>query len=284
MIRVILVPVRGDGKGENVLGHAAVLARRFSAHIRVVHCRPRPQDMLPYGIPVPGFMKTQLQEQATELADQVSSSLKAEFDTLVGRFGLRVSDEAIAGEATANWVEEAGRQVEVIKHHGRLADLIAVAQPEKSGMLGVNSLKAALFHTGRPALLCPPAETPPETIGNHIAIAWNGSTEVARAVALNTGLLEDADRITILSGGEEIHGTRAEDLATYLRARGLESSIERFTVKHDAGHKLLELCGSVGADLMLMGAYGDSHEKEIIFGGNTQTVIEEATMPIVLVH
>ena len=284
MIRKIIVPVRGDGKGENVLAHAAVLAKRFGAHVEVVHCRPRPQDLLPYGIPVPGFLKEQLQEQAVELADQVASSLRAEFDALVERFGLKLSDEPLQGQATASWAEEPGRQVEVIKRHGRLADLIAVAQPETAGMLGVNSLKAALFHTGRPALMCPPAESVPADLGSHIAIAWNGSTEVARAVALTAGLLEDAATITILSGGEDVYGTRAEDLAAYLRARGLQSTIERFSASSDVGEQLMERAHAVGADMLIMGAYGDSHEKEIMFGGNTQTVIEMARMPVVLVH
>ena len=57
MIRKILVPVRGDDKGDNVLAHAAALARRFNAHIEVTHCRPRPQDMLPFGVPIPSFLK-----------------------------------------------------------------------------------------------------------------------------------------------------------------------------------------------------------------------------------
>jgi len=284
VIRKIIVPVRGDGKGDNVLAHAAVLANRFSAHVEVLHCRPRPQDMLPYGIPVPGFLKEQLQDQAVELADEVARNLKGEFDTLMERFCLKVSDGPVKGQATATWVEESGRQVEVIKRHGRLADLIAVAQPEKSGMLGVNSLKAALFHTGRPAMMCPETETVPAALGSNIAIAWNGSTEVARAVALNMGLIESADTITILAGGDEIYGTRAEDLAAYLRIRGLESAIETFSAESDVGRELMNRAKAAGADLMIMGAYGDSHEKEIMFGGNTQTVVELADMPVVLVH
>jgi nucleotide-binding universal stress UspA family protein len=35
---------------------------------------------------------------------------------------------------------------------------------------------------------------------------------------------------------------------------------------------------------MVMGAYGDSHEKETIFGGNTQYIVDNANMPVVLVH
>ena len=52
-LRTILVPVRGDGKGERVLDHALAVARRFNAHIAVVHCRPRPEDMMPFGVFVP---------------------------------------------------------------------------------------------------------------------------------------------------------------------------------------------------------------------------------------
>jgi len=284
VIREILVPVRGDGKGDNVLAHASALARRFKSHVVVTHCRPRPQDLLPYGVPVPTFLKDQMQKQAIELANQVEKSLKSEFDMLVQKFDLSVSDGPIAGTATATWVEEEGRQVEVIKRHGRLVDLIAVAQPDRAGMLGVNSLKAALFHTGRPVLLCPPTDTPPVQIGTHIVIAWNGSTEAARAVALNIGLLEDATTVTILTGGEEAYGTTSEDLASYLKNRGITAEIERFSAHHNVGKELLERCRKLGADLMVMGAYGDSHEKEIMFGGNTQTVIESTSIPVVLVH
>lgn len=284
MIREILVPVRGDGKGDNVLAHASALARRFKSHVVVTHCRPRPQDLLPFGVPVPSFLKDQLHKQAIELANEVEKSLKGEFDRLVQKFDLTVSAEPIVGTATATWVEEEGRQVEVIKRHGRLVDLIAVAQPDKAGMLGVNSLKAALFHTGRPVLLCPPAETPPAQIGTHIVIAWNGSTEAARAVALNGGLLEDATTVTILTGGEEIYGTTADDLASYLKNRGIKPAIERFSAHHNVGKELLNRCRELGADLMIMGAYGDNHQKEIMFGGNTQTIIESTQMPVVLVH
>ncbi|MGH1484145.1 MAG: universal stress protein [Geminicoccales bacterium] len=284
MIRKILVPVRGDDKGDNVLAHAAALARRFSAHIEVTHCRPRPQDMLPYGVPVPGFLKDQLHQQAADLADQVESGLKEEFDVLTKRFGLAVSQTPIKGRATAGWIEEEGRQVEVIKRHGRLADLVAVAQPESNGMLGVNSLKAALFHTGRPAMMCPATDAVPDNLGSHIAIAWNGSTEAARAVALTRGVIEGAETVTILTAGVEVYGTRAGDLVEYLRLGGQTSTIDRFSGSGNVGEDLVARAKAVGANLMVMGAYGDNYEKEVMFGGNTQSVIEKADMPVVMVH
>ena len=284
MIRKLLVPVRGDDKGDNVFAHAAALARRFNAHVEVTHCRPRPQDLMPYGVPVPSFLKNQLQEQVAHLADLVESGLKGEFDALAKRFGLTLSDRPLPDQPTASWVEEEGRQVEVIKRHGRLADLVAVAQPDSNGMLGVNSLKAALFHTGRPALMCPETDSVPDDLGGHIAIAWNGSTEAARAVALAKGLIEDAQSVTILTGGEEVYGTRADDLVEYLKLGGLTPAVDRFSGSGNVGQELLKRAKSAGASLMVMGAYGDNYEKEVMFGGNTQSIIGSADIPVVMAH
>jgi nucleotide-binding universal stress UspA family protein len=40
----------------------------------------------------------------------------------------------------------------------------------------------------------------------------------------------------------------------------------------------------LGASLLVMGAYGQSHERETLFGGNTQVVVDTAEVPVVLAH
>ncbi len=284
MIRKIILPVRGDGKGNNVFAHAAALAHRFEAQVVVTHCRPRPADMLPFGVPIPGILRKQLAEQAVELADQEEGVLHSEFAQLAEALGLKVLEKPNGSGACASWIEEAGRQVDVIKHHGRLADLIAVAQPDIDRNLGANTLKSALFHTGRPVLMCPPANTPPKTLGEKITIAWNGSTESARAVALTMGIIERALEVTVLSAGSEIHGAGSSELVDYLAHRGISAKIERFQPKKRVGDELLARSEACGADLMIMGAYGDSHERETVFGGNTQVIVDTAKFPVILVH
>lgn len=284
MVHKIILPVRGDGKGDNVFAHAAALARRFKAHVVVTHCRPRPEDLLPFGVPIPAFMKEQLLEQARKLADLEEEGLEGEFAELAKQFGLRMSDKPTGKSASASWVEEAGRQVDVIKHHGRLADVICVAKPDRDRNLGTNTLKAALFHTGRPVMMCPATETPPKTLGDKITIAWNGSTEAARAVALTMGIIEKAGEVVILSSGSEIHGANADDLLTYFTDRGIEASITRFDGQKKIGEELIKNSKAIGADLMIMGAYGNSHEHESVFGGNTQYVVDNADLPVILVH
>lgn len=293
MIRKILVPVRGDGKGDNVLAHAAALAHRYGAHIEVVHCRPRPEDLMPYGIPIPEFLKKQVLEQSYEVANQEEAGLRRELEVLAGRLGLEQSDagtgHADTGKAaTVAFVEERGRQVDVIKRRGRLADLIAVAKPDRDRNLGFNTLKAALFNCGRPVLMCPPrTETPgtPQALGARVALAWNGSAEAARALSLSIEVLRQADTVWILSNGEHAGpGTGAEDLAEYLRLHGIAASIESFEAERRIGRELLSACARLGADMLLMGAYGDSHERETVFGGNTQSVVDTATMPVLFNH
>jgi len=279
-----VVPVRGDGKGDNVFAHAATLAARYKAHIKVAHCRPRAEDLMPYGIAITAPLRKLLLSQSADIADQVEQGMRAELEALATKMGITMSEAALIGEASAAWVEEQGRQVDVIKRHGRIADLICVAKPDVDRNLGANTLKAALFNTGRPVMMCPPTDNVSTTLGTKLAIGWNGSAEASRAVALTMGMIENAAEVTILTAGTELNGADSESLAAYFKSRGITASINRFEAKRTVGKELLALCKSVNADTLIMGAYSDSHERETVFGGNTQYVVDKAEMPVIFVH
>ena len=55
-VRRILVPIRLDGKGENVLDHALALAGKNS-HNELEKCRPAPKDLIPFGVSVPSILR-----------------------------------------------------------------------------------------------------------------------------------------------------------------------------------------------------------------------------------
>lgn len=63
------------------------------------------------------------------------------------------------------FIEKYGLMPHVIKHNGRLADLIVVAKPDRDPNLGSNALQAALFQTGQPVLMCPPMSRPCQALG-----------------------------------------------------------------------------------------------------------------------
>lgn len=282
----ILVPVRGDGTGENVLAHAAAIARRHNAHVAAVHCRARPRDMIPVGVAIPNSLRALMERQAQEFAADDEASLRKLFGDLMGRLGIEVIESGVPprDRPTASFSEEEGRQMDVVKRHGRLADLVAIAKPDRGTGLGFRTLEAALFSTGRPVLVCPPAEKPPEALGVNIAIAWNGSAEVARAVALAMPLIQRAESVAVLDGGADEEGAPGEDFITYLDLRGIAARHAPIKGGGTPGRVILDTAATLGADLVVMGAYSRSRGYEAVFGGVTQYVIDHCAIPVVMVH
>ncbi len=288
-IRRVLVPIRGDGKGEGVLDHAISLARRFKAHVDVLHCRPRPEDMLPYGVSVPAMLRKTILASAGTVADQEEHKVRDLFDAYCKRNDLTLVDRppGPGDRLSLSWREESGKQAAVVAVHGRLADLIAVARPDRERNLGLNTLEAALLETGKPVLLCPPRPVAAaETVGRHVAVAWNGSCEAARAVTIGLPVLAAAESVTIVAladGAQKPLGPEA--LKDYLASHGIAAGIETEKSKATAvGGALLKIARASGADLLLMGAYGQRRRRELVMGGVTQDIVEHADLPVLLTH
>lgn len=284
MLRKIVVPVRGDGMIDTVLGHASALARHHGAHIVVAHCRKRTEDMRPYSRALPRFARATMLEQTQALADQEEQDVREQLHRFAVSMDIKETDTPVAGTASAEFVEEYGQMADVIKHNGRLADLVVVAKPDRDRNIGTNSLKSALYETGRPVLMCPPKGDVADDFGAHIAVAWNGSLEASRAVAMTLDLATAARSVTILTGGKgEPHGATTDELIDYYRLRGVEAIAHRFNARNP-GESLPKLTAEFGASLLVMGAYGHNHERETLFGGNTQVVVDKSEIPVVLVH
>ncbi|MFA8443907.1 universal stress protein [Yoonia sp.] len=283
MIKSILVPVRGDGMVATVLAHAAELAKQHQAQVNVVHCRAQAKDLMPQGIPLNDFARKVMMEQAIELANRQEDHLRGILRRLAREFGLQ--DEADAdGSVICTFAEEQGRMADVVKHTGRLSDLIVLPKPQRERNLGQSSLKAALYGAGRPVLICPGQLQPDETFAQHVAVGWNGSLPAARAVASSLDIVGAAKQVSILTGGKvQSHGPSVDELVAYYAMRGITAEIVRFDGK-DAATELLKSSKSIGASLLVIGAYSHSHETEMLFGGNTERIIDKTEMPILMAH
>lgn len=282
-LHTIMMPVRGDGRGPMLFAHAAALAKRFGAHVQVVHCHPNAADMMPYGVVIPGFLRKQIEEATQRRADSEEHFVHELFAADAAKHGVPEQGPEL-GKATAAFREYEGKQVDAVRHFGRLADLICVAKPDKEESLGFNTLKSALFSSGRPVMVCPATTDVPADLGKHVAIGWNGSLEAARAAALAMPLIEGAGQVTILTAGESPHAATAEEFGEYLGRRGVVAQIDRFDASGNVGRQLLARCAEIGADMLVMGAYHESYERESLLGGNSAAVVEDATIPVVMVH
>jgi nucleotide-binding universal stress UspA family protein len=286
-IRTILVPIRGDGRGESVLDHALALGRRFNAHLAVVHCRSRPEDMLPFGVFVPTSFRRQITSSATALADDEESRIRALFKDYCSRHDLAITENNLAAprdRPSASWSEATGKQAAVVAVRGRLADVIVVAQPDRDRNLGVNTLEAALLQTGRLVLLGPDA--PVASLGRHVAIGWNGSSEAALAVTAALPILLAADQVTVLAamtGRKPDLGP--EELQAYLASHDCRAEIRSFEARAtEVGQGLLGAAKAAAADLLLIGAYGQTRRRDLVMGGVTQHIVDHVDLPVPMIH
>ncbi|MEM8959743.1 MAG: universal stress protein [Pseudomonadota bacterium] len=133
-------------------------------------------------------------------------------------------------------------------------------------------------------MMCPHADSVPEDFCRHVTIGWNGSLQASRAAALAMPLIEAADKVTILTTGDTEHSATADEFRRYLELHTVDSEIREFKGRGNVGEKLLDESTAAGAGLLIMGAYHESYERETVFGGNSQTVVDKAAMPVVLVH
>ena len=185
-----------------------------------------------------------------------------------------------------NWLDEAPEGESFVGSYGRVFDVIVMNRPDtKSTGLYHRTIESGLFESGRPILLAPPS--PPGQIARNVLIAWNSSTEQARATALAMPLLHKADRVTVLTvvGGTGVPGPSADQLIQYLQRNGISAEPMRVDLDgKTTGEAILAAAESLGCDLLIKGAYTQSRLRQMIFGGATQHVLNNSPLPVLLAN
>src|SRR5262249_14142962 len=141
--------------------------------------------------------------------------------------------------------------------YGRVFDMIVLARPgDEWQSPSMITLESALFESGRPVLIAPPAS--PRSLGTNILIDWNQSTEQARTLADALQFIQAAQRITILTvEGATVAGPSGEQMAHSLAMNGVKAEIITLkpTGKRSAGETILAKADDLGCDLIVKGAY-----------------------------
>ena len=183
------------------------------------------------------------------------------------------------------WMGETLVSPTSVGEYGRVFDLIVVGRPGvASHEPNRSTLEAALFESGRPLLIAPP--TPPKTLADVVAIAWNGSSETARTIAFAMPLLTRARDVPVLAvPGFRLPGPSDEQIARSLRRHGVPARVVLVSEKgRPPGRALLETAADLGADLMLKGGYTQSRIRQMIFGSVTSDILAEANLPVFMAH
>jgi nucleotide-binding universal stress UspA family protein len=81
--------------------------------------------------------------------------------------------------------------------------------------------------------------------------------------------------------GAEIASTLARH-GVHVTVRETDAAVE--TSDASVGDALISEAQSVGANLIVMGAYGHARWQEVVLGGATRTLLRSMTMPVLMSH
>lgn len=171
----------------------------------------------------------------------------------------------------------------------RTSDLVVAGQPASMESVEAELLVGALFGGGRPCLMLP-RWLKPHTLGKRVFIAWKGTPEAARAVAGALPFIRKADsvRICCVNPRGEREGEDAEGLnrlATYLSRHGANVEPVVSAKSSDGADKLImSEADAFNADLVVMGGYGHSRVRELVFGGLTEKMVRGAKTAVLFAH
>lgn len=260
---------------------AVAFARREDAHLDVL-CLGIDRLQTGYfyvgAAPVVPVMVQETLNQAETDAREVEAAVRSRLGAEDIRWAV---DTAIAQVGSLG--NEVGRLA-------RFADLVLVPQPYGPGAAPEHEaiLEAALFDGRAPTLVLPKGAGE-ASFGKRILIAWNQSDEAMSAIRAAMPLLKAATMVDVAVIAPPAHGPERSDpggmLSQYLARHGVraEVSVLARTLPH-VSDQICRHCEDIGADLVVMGAYGHSRFREAVLGGTTREMFEIAKLPVFTAH
>jgi nucleotide-binding universal stress UspA family protein len=279
-MKTILVPTENHNAMQSALETALLLARRCDSYIEGFALCWAINEFI--GGDIVGGIP--LERYKRDIADEAKKARQI-FESFMQKHDVPRSTETTES-LSFGWLDDAPEGEGFIGSYGRVFDVIVMSRPDAtSPLLHDRAIESGLFESGRPILLSPPSS--PRQIATNVLIAWNCSTEQARATAFAMPLLQKADRVTVLTviGGTAVPGPSAEQLIRYLQRNGIVAKPLRVELDgRSTGKAILATAQSLGCDLLIKGAYTQSRLRQMIFGGATQHVLANAPLPVLLAH
>ncbi len=272
-----ILTVLSDPRQLPQLDAAAALAAREDGHLLVLSLG---LDHTQVGYYFPNGMPYAFQDAIDMAMDQAGSLDQMVRQHLASQSDLRWSSEAA--------VAQIGGIANLVGMRARFSDLTVLSRPYGEDAPGEAEavVEAALFEGCCPVLVLPGTDLPADPPGK-VLVAWNQSLEALSAVRRALPLLKAAGsvEITII----DPRRTAADGpepgapLAQMLTRHGVHTDIAVLartsaTISEELNRRATE----IGADLVVMGAYGHSRFRQAILGGATRNMLEKAKVPVLM--
>jgi nucleotide-binding universal stress UspA family protein len=272
MSSVILAVLEHQAAAPQTLGAARNVASLMgSARINVLAVRTPPETT------ILAAEEVLTERQMAKIRDRENQRVRA----LQASFAAWESSARETGMA-AEWIDIEGLADALIGEWGRRSDVIVIERPcRHDGVPDRLAMHAALFDTDRPVLVVPHGG--PENFGNRVAIAWRNDKRTRRAVLAALRLLRPGAELHVLAGMRD--GAPVPEVPDMIVEHGIAAELHVLPIGAGVfGEMLLKTAHSVGADMLVMGAYTHSAWRDLILGGVTQHMLAHADLPVLMRH
>lgn len=123
-----------------------------------------------------------------------------------------------------------------------------------------------------------------------VFVAWNSGREAACAVHAALPHLRAAKEVVIgcidpVMTQQDDGQDPGTDVAAWLSHHGCSVTVSQYpSGGKDVAECILDRAREVGADLVVMGAYGHARMVQAVFGGTTRSMLEQTDMRVLLAH
>jgi nucleotide-binding universal stress UspA family protein len=173
----------------------------------------------------------------------------------------------------------------------RFADLVVVSQDDPDESLGylppaLRMPDYVVVNAARPVLVVPRAGVAPAP-PRRVLLCWNGSREAAVAMAAAVPLLQRATHVSLavltpVFPDAAANPVELEDALAFLGRHAVRATPSLRDPGGDTGHAILALAAEEDCDLVVMGCFGHSRFQELLLGGASRTVLQEAALPVLM--
>jgi len=233
---------------------------------------------------------------ATEAATSLANYAALAWDVLrdqAERATQRFHDECqVAGVKSFEAVIDEADKAASLVRHAHCNDLVVLTQarPEAADHRREQELvEQVLLHSARPTLVIPHAGRF-EHVGTKALVAWDDSREAARALSDALPILRHSSRVELVlwreSGASDDKTLRArlDAVHGWLKWHGVPSHVYIATADGHLTKAMLSRAAEMGADLIVMGAYGHARWAERVLGGATRGMLASMTVPVLMSH
>ncbi len=256
------------------LDAAIALADRMGAHLDIYVVTVSHTETNNYYIGAEALMIAEQTRDAMEQRDKIEIWLQ---DRMHGEFKRWASHTAtVQGPALTGFL---ARKL-------RFSDLVVLPRPYQNNPEAEALVEACLFAAERPVLMIPKGCKAPD-LGGHVLLGWNDGAEALAAARAALPLLREADVADICIIDPPTHGAERSDpggsMAQYLLRHGTRAEVAVLSkTDKPVCETLLQRAKTVGAQMIISGAYGHSRLREAVFGGATRNLLERADLPILM--